>query len=85
MKGGFPPVCSAIMPVAMSDFADILAAGDALIDEEETTSNVKYHFNGKYIYVTWSKSKIDSKEEFHEKLLGRLPAGARVFGGRELH
>ena len=35
--------------------------------------------------MTWSKSKIDSKEEFNEKLLTRLPAGVRYFGGRELH
>jgi hypothetical protein len=84
----------------MSDFADIPAPGDSLTneaDEEaevvsgdeteegENTRDGKYRFNGKYMYVTWSKSKIDSKEEFHEKLLARLPAGARVFGGRELH
>jgi hypothetical protein len=80
----------------MSDFADIQAAGDAnAVDEvNETTSadgkleeaaDRKYRFNGKHIYVTWSKSRIDSKEEFHQKLLTILPAGVRLFGGRELH
>ena len=80
----------------MSDFADIPAAGDAVIDSvEELEEEVepgsgpngegKYRFNGKHIYVTWSKSKIDSKEEFHQKLLAILPAGVRMFGGRELH
>ncbi len=44
-----------------------------------------YHVNGKHLYVTWSKSKIESKDEFHEKLLVVLPAGVRLFGGRELH
>jgi len=46
---------------------------------------MKYRFNGKHLYVTWSKSKIDSKDEFHQKLLAILPAGVRMFGGRELH
>jgi hypothetical protein len=77
----------------MSDFADIRAAGDAnAVDEVasaegtlEDAADRKYRFNGKHIYVTWSKSRIDSKEEFHEKLLTILPAGVRLFGGRELH
>ena len=58
-------------------------------EEEEVkvggTTNGKYRFNGKHIYVTWSKSTIDSKEEFEEKLLAILPAGTSYFGGRELH
>jgi len=41
-------------------------------------------FNGKHIYVTWSKSTIDDKDEFHQKLLAILPVGVRVFGEREL-
>ncbi|MCJ1457820.1 hypothetical protein MMC28_008189 [Mycoblastus sanguinarius] len=45
----------------------------------------KYLFNGRHIYVTWSKSKIDSKEEFHHKLLTMLPPGVRIFGGRKLY
>ena len=81
----------------MDDFADIPAAGDAYVDEveedeeghtteqEEQEGDGKYRFNGKHIYVTWSKSKIDSKEVFHGKLLTILPAGVRFFGGRELH
>jgi hypothetical protein len=78
----------------MSDFADIRPAGDAVDDVEDTASGEgtdgeaadgKYRFNGKHIYVTWSKSRIDSKEEFHQKLLTILPAGVRLFGGRELH
>ena len=32
--------------------------------------------------MTWSKSKIGSKEEFYRTI---LPAGVRMFGGRELH
>src|SRR5256885_12888405 len=38
-----------------------------------------------YILITWSKSKIELKDEFHQKLLAILPAGVRLFGGRELH
>ena len=84
------------MAVTMSDFADIPALGDAAIYsdeeleedvelEEEPEGEAKYRFNGKHIYVTWSKSKIDSKEVFHQKLLAILPVGVRMFGGRELH
>ena len=80
----------------MSDFADIPAAGDAVMYSDEEMEEVvesvserdgegKYRFNGKHIYVTWSKSKIDSKEQFHQQLLAILPAGVRMFGGRELH
>jgi hypothetical protein len=80
----------------MSDFADIPAVGDAFMDddeeeeivendEEEPDGSGKYRFNGKNIFVTWSKSKIDSKEEFHRKLLAMLPADVKMFGGRELH
>ena len=54
----------------MSDFADIPAAGDAAAysDEEmeedvesgsEPDEEGKYRFNGKHIYVTWSKSDRD--------------------------
>ncbi len=52
----------------------------AVASEEGTT-----RFNGKHILVTWSRSTVDGKEEFLEKLLGILPVGIRVFGGRELH
>lgn len=80
----------------MADFADIPAAGDSCVDEkrEETVledevleeeKDGKWRFNGKHIYVTWSKSKIEEKELFHRKLLAILPAGVRMFGGRELH
>ncbi len=80
----------------MADFADIPAAGDSYVDEElegvvagdevlEEEKDGKWRFNGKYIYVTWSKSKIEEKEVFHQKLLALLPAGVRMFGGRELH
>jgi hypothetical protein len=98
MKGGSPPVCLAVIQVTMDDFADIPAAGDACVSEAESEEQKcdgseggveegdgKYRFNGKNIYVTWSKSKIDSKEEFNEKLLTILPVGVRYFGGRELH
>ncbi len=80
----------------MADFADIPAAGDSWVDEEcedtaledevvEEEKDGKWRFNGKHIYVTWSKSKIEEKEVFHQKLLALLPAGVRMFGGRELH
>lgn len=79
----------------MTDFADIPAVGDALVEEieedeevelaEELEGDGKYRFNCKHIYVTWSKSKIDSSEEFYRKLLTILPAGVRMFGGREFH
>jgi hypothetical protein len=51
----------------------------AVASEEGTT-----RFNGKHILVTWSRSTIDGKEEFLQKLLAVLPVGVRVFGGREL-
>ena len=75
-----PPVCAATVSVTMSDFADIPAVGDAFMydeeqeeeieegDEDEPQKRGKYCFNGRYIYVTWSKSKINSKEEFEQKL-----------------
>ena len=96
MKEGAPSACRAIIIGTMSDFDDIPAAGDAFADEEDEEVDCeddveewgydgKYRFNGKHIYVTWSKSKIDSKEEFHQKLLTILPAGVRMFGGRQLH
>ncbi len=80
----------------MADFADIPAAGDSCVDEEREETVLedevleeekvgKWRFNGKHIYVTWSKSKIEEKEVFHQKLLAILPAGVRMFGGRELH
>jgi len=80
----------------MADFADIPAAGDSWVDEEcedtaledevvEEEKDGKWKFNGKHIYVTWSKSKIEEKEVFHQKLLALLPAGVRMFGGREMH
>jgi hypothetical protein len=54
-------------------------------DVEEFVNDKKYRFNGKHIYVTWSKSQVELKDEFHQKLLAILPAGVRLFGGRELH
>ncbi len=89
-------VSSGIIFVTMADFADIPAAGDSWVDEEcedtaledevlEEEKDGKWRFNGKHIYVTWSKSKIEEKEVFHQKLLALLPAGVRMFGGRELH
>lgn len=80
----------------MSDFDDIPAAGDVL-DEQDSEDDVgsesssgqsepgKYRLTGRNVYVTWSKSKINDKDEFHQKLLAILPAGVRLFGGRELH
>ena len=96
MKGAPAPGCAAIILVTMDDFADIPPLGDTLAyaSDEETKSDVgevegendvKYYFNGKHIYMTWSKSKIDLKEEFRKKLLALLPAGVRMFGGRELY
>jgi hypothetical protein len=89
-------VSSGIIFVTMADFADIPAAGDSWVDEEcedtaledevvEEEKDGKWKFNGKHIYVTWSKSKIEEKEVFHQKLLALLPAGVRMFGGREMH
>lgn len=80
----------------MDDFADIPPVGDAVVasddeeaksvsDEEEVVGDGKSRFNGKHIYVTWSKSTIILKEQFHEKLVAMLPAGVRMFGGRELY
>lgn len=81
----------------MDDFANIPALGDVVgyesewhdndADEEEPEEQAggKYRFNGKHIYVTWSKSTIDLKDVFYEKLMTILPAGVRMFGGREQH
>jgi len=86
--------------VHISDFDNIPPLGDRYVDEQEGEESLeqeavdeedveekggKYRFNGKHIYVIWSKSKIESKEEFHEKLLTIPPPGVRLFGGRELH
>ncbi len=96
MKEAPVSVSPGIILVTMSDFEDIPAAGDAVVDEEredtpsedgvlEEKEPGKWRFNGKHIYATWSKSKIDEKEVFHQKLLAILPAGVQLFGGRELH
>jgi len=96
MKEAPASVSSGIIVVTMADFADIPAAGDAWADEEredthsedevlEEEKDGKWQFNGKHIYVTWSKSKIEEKEVFHQKLLAILPTEVRMFGGRELH
>lgn len=99
MKGAPAPGCAAIILVTMDDFAGIPPLGDTLayasdeetksvFDEEEVGEeggDGKYRFNGKHIYVTWSKSKIEKKEVFHEKLNAILPAGVKLFGGRKLH
>ena len=83
----------------MADFEGIPALGDSCVDEVEEMEEIesgeesdgcsdtggKYRFNGKHIYVTWSKSKVESKDEFHEKLVTMMPSGVRMFGGRELH
>lgn len=42
-------------------------------------------FSGRCLCLTWSKTRIHSKEEFEGKLLSVLPVGARCLGGRELH
>jgi hypothetical protein len=80
----------------MSDFEGIPSEGDTFGDEEveeddeESELEVeeatkKWRFNGKHIYVMWSKSKIDKEDVFHQKLLAILPAGVRLYNGRELH
>lgn len=83
------------LSIAMSDFDDIPALGDTVADEsvdesvypevEESPPGRKFRFNGIYLFVTWSKSTIDSKQEFQEKLLPLLPPRTQYFGGRELH
>ena len=35
--------------------------------------------------MTWSRSTIDSQDEFHKQLTALLPAGVRIFDDRELH
>ncbi|KAL8912120.1 MAG: hypothetical protein Q9171_002836 [Xanthocarpia ochracea] len=64
------------------DFADIPAAGDALIESEPAR---KYRFNGRYMHAMWANSTISTKEEFQTKLLRRLPSNIQYFGGRVLH
>ena len=101
MKGGCVlPVAPQSSPLRiMADFEGIPALGDSCVDEVEEMEEIesgeesdgcsdtggKYRFNGKHIYVTWSKSKVESKDEFHEKLVTMMPSGVRMFGGRELH
>ena len=47
--------------------------------------NEKYCFNEKHIYVTWVKFKIDSKEEFHQKLVMMLSAEVHMFNRHKKH
>ncbi|KAL8876958.1 MAG: hypothetical protein Q9198_004933 [Flavoplaca austrocitrina] len=54
-------------------------------DDENTGTEGKYNFNGKYMFATWSKSHIDNKEEFESRLKELLPEDAKYFGCRELH
>jgi hypothetical protein len=44
-----------------------------------------YELRSKYVFVTWSRSRIVDKDEFHRKLMAVLPAHAKVFGCQELH
>ena len=73
MKRGSLLGCLAIIFGTMDSFKDIPALGDSITDDEveeeeegldedvkETDSDGKYRFNGKHIYVTWSKSTIES-------------------------
>ena len=70
---------------AQEDERDESVNNESADEVEETSGDGKCHVNGKNLSVTWSKSKIDSKEEFYEKLTALLPGGVRVFGGRGLH
>ncbi|CAF9914557.1 hypothetical protein IMSHALPRED_001942 [Imshaugia aleurites] len=53
--------------------------------DEHPHAHGKYRFNGQHISVTWSRSTIDSQDEFHKQLTAVLPAGVRIFDDRELH
>jgi len=44
-----------------------------------------FRFQGRYAFVTWSKSEIECKDDFHQQLITVLPSGSLVYGGRELH
>ena len=81
------------------DFDGIPAIGDLELEEKEDVegdeeeedeegeegSGGKFKFNGRYVFVTWSKSTIDDKEVFYEKLKDKLPVDVKMFGGKELH
>ncbi|KAG0634723.1 hypothetical protein HOY80DRAFT_1140463 [Tuber brumale] len=51
----------------------------------DTTATGKFRLNARYAFVTWSKSTIDDKEEFHLKLASSNKEILQLYGGRELH
>ncbi|KAG0133635.1 hypothetical protein HOY82DRAFT_603986 [Tuber indicum] len=51
----------------------------------ENTTTGKFRLNARYAYVTWSKSTIDDKEEFHLRLKSSIREIHELYGGRELH
>jgi hypothetical protein len=55
--------------------------GKSSVDEGNGTFGV----HGKYLYVTYSQSRIDDHEEFYKKLLDKLPYNTEVYGGKEYH
>ena len=48
-------------------------------EKEPRNEKRKYNFNGKHIYVTWSKSTIDDKERFSPKVTCDPPPGRSSF------
>ncbi|GAB1194097.1 hypothetical protein APSETT444_003338 [Aspergillus pseudonomiae] len=46
----------------------------------------KYLFHGKYVFLTYARSKFEDHKKFYEALRGKWPEGTvEIFGGKELH
>jgi hypothetical protein len=43
----------------------------------------KFHLNVRYAFITWAKSTIDDKEDFHLKLMTQIPEISQVLWGHE--
>jgi hypothetical protein len=64
----------------------IMAESETEQDFEDCGSTEgKFKFNGRYLYLTYSKSNIGNKEDFEARLMVVLPERSKVYGCKELH
>ena len=56
-----------------------------LTKDESPTPRRTFGFSGECVFVTWSRSTIANKDDFHRKLVSMMPPGVKIFGGREYH
>src|ERR1700744_307924 len=53
--------------------------------DDKTELTEGFQLRTRYVFVTWTRSRITDVEEFHRKLKERLPSATQLFGCQELH